>query len=115
MQIRIKALNVKKGCPVKLGVLFMNFLTEHVRGVAVKAYFPIADDVSIEITTEKHLAHISHIGHIPLADITIERTSFEHSAHIGHIGHIPLADITIERGTEEHPAHSDCFGHIPPA
>ena len=49
----------------------MIFLTEHVSGVAVRAYFPISG-VAGELASKKHPAHVGHIGYIPLADVAIE-------------------------------------------
>ena len=58
MQIRIKALDVKKGCPAKTGRFYLRiFFAEHILGVAVRAYFPLAD-VAVEFASFKHPAHI---------------------------------------------------------
>ena len=79
VQIRIKALNVKKGRPTKAGRFYLRiFFAEHVRGVAIRAYFPIADDLAIELTTVEHLSHVRHIGDVPPTDVSVECAITKH-------------------------------------
>ena len=94
VQIRIKALNVKKGALQKLG-FYLGTFSKHVLvsqsglllckyHTAIRAYVPLAD-VAVECATVEHIDHINHFGHIPLADITIEVAFIEHPVHVSHV------------------------------
>ena len=71
----------------------MNFFAEHVPGVAVRAYFPVAYYITIEFAMGEHFVHVGHIGYIPPTDVAVEFAPVEHTTHVGHIGYIPLADV----------------------
>ena len=75
----------------------MNFLVEHILGVAVWAYLPIAGDVASELAAREHSTHVCHVGYIPSTDVSIEMASFKHPAHVCHVGYIPSTDVAIKR------------------
>ena len=122
MQIRIKALNVKKGALQKLG-FYLGTFSKHVLvsqlglllskyHTAVRAYIPLAD-VAVKCATVEHIDHVSHVGHVPLADVAIEVAFIEHPVHVSHVGHVPLADVASKFAAREHTAHVSHVGHVP--